>query len=119
MRLQKCAVHHHRIALSPGLRQFLKDLGEDTHPGPASEPVVQGLVGAMDCWRILPPKTVSPDVDDAAQNLAVVGSGAPSDLGKERLNASHLLWAQPEVFLLSVAHGLLICLNRLHNNANL
>lgn len=45
----------------------------------------------------MPAKLIAFDIDDAAQHLAVVGSGSPSDLGKEGLNAPHLLRTQPEV----------------------
>lgn len=104
VRLQECAVHHQRVALSAWLRQLLKYSGEDAHPGPAGEPVIQGLVRAIDRWRILPAKTVSLDIDDAAQHLAIVRSGTPSRFGKEGLNASHLLRAQPEVSCIALVH---------------
>lgn len=105
MRLQECAVDQQRISLSAWPRQFLKYLGKDAHPGPPGEPVIQGLVGAIDCGSVLPAKTVSLDVDDAAKHLAVVGSRAPSHLGKEGLHASHLLRAQPKVSCIALAHG--------------
>lgn len=104
VRLQECAVHHQRVALSAWLRQLLKYSGEDAHPGPAGEPVIQGLIRAIDRWRILPAKTVSLDIDDAAQHLAIVRSGTPSRFGKEGLNASHLLRAQPEVSCIALVH---------------
>lgn len=119
MRLQKCAVHHQRITLSAWPRQFLKYPGEDAHPGPAGEPVVQGLVGAIDCGSILPAKTVALDVDDAAQHLAIVGPGAPSHLGKEGLDAPHLPHAQPEVPCVSLGHGKRESVNMLVCKSNL
>ena len=45
VRLQECAVHHQGIALAARLRQRVEYPREDAHPGPAGEPVIQGLVG--------------------------------------------------------------------------
>lgn len=107
------------LAWPPGCAQFLKYQGEDAHPGPASKPVLQGLVGTVDRGRILPSQPIPLDVDDTAQHLAVVGSRATSRLGKERLKPLHLLPAQPEISLVSFDHDHRESLNPLACNKNL
>lgn len=52
------AVDHHASGWVTLDRKVGEDSVEDTHAGPANEPVVERLVGAMDSSRIPPSQTI-------------------------------------------------------------
>ena len=68
MRLKMRAVDHHAIGWAAPGRKVGEDSVEDTHAGPANEPVVERLVGAMDRGRLPPSQTIPDHMDYLADH---------------------------------------------------
>jgi hypothetical protein len=71
-RLKMRAVDHHAVGRPALGRKIGEDSVEDTHAGPANEPVVERLVGTIDCGRIPPSQTISDHIDYPANHTPVV-----------------------------------------------
>lgn len=97
MRLQVGAVDQDRLPGRPRLRQLDEDPREDPHARPADEPVVERLRRAVDGGRILPVQAVLLDVDDPAQNPAIIDPWPAPRPRKERPQPIHLRVAPPKV----------------------
>ena len=98
MRLQVGGVDHHR----PGRRalggQLLDEAVEHARLAPANETVVERLVGAVAGWCVAPHQARADDVDDAADDLAIVDPPHTAHLvGQKRLNTSELSVGKPEM----------------------
>jgi len=68
MRLKMRAVDHRAVRCAALGRKVGEDSVEDTDAGPANEPVVERLVGAIDRGRIPPSQTIPDDVDYSADH---------------------------------------------------
>ena len=47
---------------------------EHAHPGPSYKPVVQGFMRSVDLGRVTPPQPVADDVNDTANDPAIVNT---------------------------------------------
>jgi hypothetical protein len=72
MRLKMRAVDHHAVGRAALGRKVGEDSVEDTHAGPANEPVVERLMGAIDRGRIPPSQTIPDHMDYPADHTPVV-----------------------------------------------
>ena len=75
MSLETGAVDHEPVRLARLAREAGEDAVEDAQAAPSDEAVVQGLVRGAGGWRIAPAQAVADDEDDAADHVAVIGSG--------------------------------------------
>src|SRR5690606_5510886 len=82
-----------------------EDAVEHAEPAPANEAVIEGLVRPVILWRILPLQTMLDDVDDAADDTAIIDAWNTVGQGKMRLDPSHLALAQQKQI---THHGLLL-----------
>lgn len=87
MRLKMCAVDHHALGWDALGRKVGEDSIEDTHAGPANEPVVECLVGAIDRGRIPPSQIIPNYMDYPLNHTPVVQRGMPCVRGKK--NSMH------------------------------
>ncbi len=78
MRLKMRAVDHHAVGRAALGRKVGEDSVEDTHAGPANEPVVERLMGAIDRGRIPPSQTIPDHMDYPASTR-----GMPRVRGKK------------------------------------
>lgn len=69
--------------MGPLGRKVGEDSVEDTHAGPANEPVVERLVGAIDRGRIPPSQTISNHMDYPADHTPVVQARNATRRGKK------------------------------------
>jgi len=74
MRLEMRPVDHQPVWRSALGRQVGEDTVKEAHAGPADEPVVERLVGAIHRWRILPSQTIPDDMDYHAIHTPVVNA---------------------------------------------
>lgn len=72
MGLQVCGIDHDALGLWPVRRKAGENPVEHAEPAPADEPVVQRLVWAITLRRVLPLQAVANDIDDAADDAAVI-----------------------------------------------
>ena len=97
MRLKMRAVDYHavgRAALGPqGWRRF----GRNTHAGPANEPVVERLMGAIDRGRIPPSQTIPDHMDYPADHTPVVHARNATRPREKGFDALKLSLSQPEL----------------------
>jgi hypothetical protein len=68
MRLKMRAVDHHAVGRAVLGRKVGEDSVKDTHAGPANEPIVERLVGAIDRGRIPPSQTIPDHMDYPADH---------------------------------------------------
>jgi hypothetical protein len=71
MRLKMRAVDHYAIEQAALGRKVGEDSVADTHAEPASEPVVERLMGAIDGGRIPPSQTIPDHMDYPADHTLV------------------------------------------------
>ena len=86
MRLKMRAVDHHAVGRAALGRKVGEDSVEDTHAGPANEPVVERLMGAIDCGRIPPSQTIPDHMDYPADHTPVVHTRNATRKGSMRLS---------------------------------
>ena len=72
MRLKMRAVDHHAVGRPALSRKVGEDSVEDTRAGPANEPVVERLMGAIDRGRIPPSQTIPDHMDYPADHTPVI-----------------------------------------------
>ena len=97
MGFQVCGVNRQDISsLVLRLGQFLEDALEHTIFRPPLKPVVERLVRPVISGRIDPLQPVFDDIDDPAQNLAVIGATNATFLGKKRRNPFNLIFSKPK-----------------------
>jgi hypothetical protein len=89
MHLEMCAVDHQPIGRSC-LCKIGEDALEDSHAGPANEPVVEGLVGAIDCGRIAPSQTIPDDMNYPADQAPIVHARNATRTREKEFNALKL-----------------------------
>src|SRR5258708_28550970 len=97
MRLKMRAVDHHAIGWAALGRKVGEDSVEDTHAGPANEPVVERLVGAIDRGRIPPSQTISDYIDYPANHTPGVHARNATRPREKGFNALKLSLSQPEL----------------------
>src|SRR5260370_35400421 len=78
-------------------RKVGEDSVEDTHAGPANDPVVERLVGAIDRGRIPPSQTISDYIDYPANHTPVVHARNATRPREKGFNALKLSLSQPEL----------------------
>jgi len=91
MHLEMCAVDHQPIGRSALCRKIGEDAHEDSHAGPANEPVVERLVGATDRGRIPPSQPIPDHMDYPADHTPVVyarNATRPREKGFNALDGS-------------------------------
>lgn len=97
VRLGRGAVDHLHVIRRDG-DERLKQALPKSPARPAVEPVVDGGRRTVDRWAILPAAPRFQDVDDAAQNPAIIDTpGARPITWKVRFDRCPLLIAQPEL----------------------
>ncbi len=95
MRLKMRAVDHHAVGRAALGRKVGKDSVEDTHAGPANEPVVECLVGAIDRWRIPPSQTILDHMGYPVDHSPVVHARNATRPREKWFNALKLSLSQP------------------------
>lgn len=90
MSLEVRAVDHQALGHAALTSQSGKDASEHAELAPADEPVVKCLVRPVDGWRIFPLKPVTNDVNDAADDPAIVDPSQATGARKERLDTTHV-----------------------------
>ena len=97
MRLDMGAVEDHRGIVGMHAGKVGKDAMEYTFLRPAPETVVEGLVRAMGGWRVFPAQAIADDMNDAADDPAVVYPWHPTCIGgKVGFYTLELLFREPE-----------------------
>ena len=97
MSFQVRGVNHQDISrLVLRLGQFFEDALKHTVCRPTLEPVVERLVRPVISGRIDPLQPVFNNVDNPAQDLAVIDAVNPTGLWKERCNLFNLLLSKPK-----------------------
>ncbi|KQV33404.1 hypothetical protein ASE37_17660 [Rhizobium sp. Root268] len=98
-----CGVDHD--ALGPGTftGQCREDAVEHTKAAPANEAVVKRLVRPLILGCILLLKAILDDIDDAADETAIINSGNTMRQGKMRRDPSHLALAHQKKSLISLS----------------
>ena len=97
MRLKMRAVDHHAVGRAAFGRKVGEDSVEDTHAGPANEPVVERLVGAIDRRRIPSSPTIPDHMDYPADYTPVVHARNATRPWEKGFNALKLSFSQPEL----------------------
>ncbi len=80
---------HHAVGRAALGRKVGEDSVEDTHAGPANEPVVERFVGIIDRGRIPPSQTIPDHMDYPADHTPVVharNATRPGEKGSRRLS---------------------------------
>ena len=90
MRLKMRAVDHHAVGRAALGRKVGEDSVEDTHAGPANEPVVERLMGAIDRGRIPPSQTIPDHMDYPADHTPVVHARNATRPGEKGFKALKL-----------------------------
>ena len=98
MRLKMRAVDHHAVGRAALGRKVGEDSVEDTHAGPANEPVVERLMGAIDRGRIPPSQTIPDHMDYPADHTPVVHARNATRPREKGFDALKLSLSQPELF---------------------
>jgi hypothetical protein len=101
MRLKMRAVDHHVVGRAALGRKVGEDSVEDTHAGPANEPVVERLMGAIDRGRIPPPRTIPDHMGYPADHTPVIHARNATRAGEKGFNALKLSLSQPELIMTS------------------
>ena len=92
-----CGVNHQDISrLALRLGQFFEDALKHTVYRPPLEPVVERLVRPLISGGIDPFQPVFNNVDNPAQNLAVIGATNATFLWKKRRNPFNLFFSKPK-----------------------
>jgi hypothetical protein len=97
MRLEMRAVDHHAIGRAALGRKVGEDAVEDAHAGPANEPVVDCLVGAIDRGCISPSQPIPDHIDYPADQTPVVHARNVTRPREKGFNALKLSLGQSEL----------------------
>lgn len=97
MGLQVSGINHQNVSgVALWLGQFIKNLFEHTILRPSPEAVVERFVRTVFSGGVGPLQSVLNDVDDAAQNLAIIGAVNAAHLWKERSDPLNLFFCKPK-----------------------
>ncbi len=73
---------------------------------PVPKTVVEGLVRAMGGRGVLPAQTIADDMDDAADEPAIIHSWNAAGIGgKKGFDTDELFFREPEKIAISLGHG--------------
>lgn len=90
VRLEVGGVDHEPIRHTACGRRSGKDAREHAEAAPVHEAIVERLVWAIARRRILPLQPIADDVDDAADDAAVIDANKTARAWKEWFDAAHL-----------------------------
>jgi len=89
--MRKMRVVDHHAVVRPALRRKVgEDSVENTHAGPANEPVVESPMGALDRGRIPPSQTIPDCMDYPADHTPVVHARNATRPREKAFNALEL-----------------------------
>ena len=98
MSLHGRGIDQHLLRWSVGQCQGMEDIRPDTLGRPAHEAIVERLARAIDGWRIDPTAAGLQDMDDPADDAAVIDPWLAARVGRKmRLKSCKLSRTQPEI----------------------